>query len=121
MNEVTLSKSLNLLQKIHTIEPHKYPAVHLGDGQHTQSRYKENENGVNLAEWTDYYLYFIIDGKELGLFKSVAWKQEYDPRRCFVSSNEKKTDHYQGQGNFSQTFLTPGTVPYSLKLAQPYQ
>lgn len=71
-----------------------HPAVYLGDfnSHHTQWKYRDSdENGEKLASWAEANnLYLVFDAKDRGTFKSAAWRQEYNPDLCFVTTNEDR-------------------------------
>lgn len=78
----------------HIIHPLPHPAVYVGDfnSHHKNWRYSENDaNGEDLVEWSEEHsTYLVFDAKDRGTFRSAAWKREYNPDLCFVSTDANK-------------------------------
>ncbi|KAI5739368.1 hypothetical protein M8J77_018417 [Diaphorina citri] len=87
-----------------TIQPH--PSVYIGDfnSHHAMWKYAENdENGERLAEWSDLNnIHLVFDAKDLGTFKSAAWRRDYNPDLCFVSTNENNQPLHASRKVISQ-------------------
>lgn len=79
----------------HVLKTFSHPAVYLGDfnSHHELWKYKENDvNGDALIKWAeDEHLYLVFDAKDKGTFQSAAWKREYNPDLCFVSTDSNNT------------------------------
>lgn len=75
------------------LEIHPHPAIYIGDynSHHEQWRYRKNDaNGEALTKWAeDEQLHLVFDAKDRASFKSAAWRQEYNPDLCFVSTDKE--------------------------------
>ena len=88
---VNVYKPPSVKWPIKVLNSHPHPAIFLGDfnSHHTQWKYKINDpNGESLTSWAEINnVHLVFDVKDRGTFKSAAWKQEYNPDLCFVTSN----------------------------------
>ncbi|KAL1448470.1 hypothetical protein WDU94_013986, partial [Cyamophila willieti] len=74
----------------HVLETLPHPAVYIGDfnSHHETWKYDESDqNGEDLVLWAELQnLNLIFDAKDYGTFHSAAWKKDYNPDLCFVST-----------------------------------
>lgn len=75
----------------HVLETHPHPVVYIGDlnSHHELWKYETSDaNGDRLVEWCElHHNHLVFDAKDFGTFFSAAWRREYNPDLCFVSTN----------------------------------
>lgn len=73
------------------IKKQPHPAIYIGDfnSHHEQWRYKDCDlNGEKLVQWAENeHVHLVYDAKDRCTLRSAAWRQEYNPDLCFVSSD----------------------------------
>ncbi|XP_072389305.1 uncharacterized protein [Diabrotica undecimpunctata] len=75
---------------IYWVHAHPHPSVYVGDfNSHHELWRQSDQNGEALLNWSEEVdTYLVFDAKDQGTFRSAAWKREYNPDLCFVSTNE---------------------------------
>jgi hypothetical protein len=104
IHNVTIRLGENIISNIYkpptcswpsgTLSTNPHPAIYVGDfnSHHTQWKYAtNNEDGERLVNWAeDHNIHLVFDAKERGSFRSAAWKRDYNPDLCFVSTTDNK-------------------------------
>lgn len=70
-----------------------HPVAYVGDfnSHHESWKYDVNDqNGEDLVLWSELNnLHLIFDAKDHGTFHSAAWRKDYNPDLCFVSTGSQ--------------------------------
>lgn len=71
-----------------------YPSVYIGDfnSHHETWKYAESDqNGEDLVLWSEVNnFHLVFDAKDHSTFHSAAWKKDYNPDLCFVSTTSNQ-------------------------------
>lgn len=102
------------------INPH--PAIYVGDfnSHHTQWKYaRNNEDGERLVNWAeDHNIHLVFDAKERGSFRSAAWKRDYNPDLCFVTTKDNRPMkcHRRILSDFPHSQHRPAIIEVGIKI-----